>query len=91
MPLRIHAPLISLSKAEIIRRGTALGVDFSQTVSCYQADAAGPGLRPLRFLPAAARGLRRRRGGRSHPLPVIGRGQSGIIRAPLPGGPLAQW
>jgi 7-cyano-7-deazaguanine synthase len=40
-PLEIHAPLIQLSKAEIIRRGLALGVDYGLTVSCYQADAAG--------------------------------------------------
>lgn len=39
--LRIHAPLQTLSKAEIIRRGAALGVDYAQTVSCYQADAVG--------------------------------------------------
>ena len=39
--LRIRAPLIALSKAEIIRRGTALGVDYGLTVSCYQADASG--------------------------------------------------
>ncbi|MBI4988739.1 MAG: 7-cyano-7-deazaguanine synthase QueC [Rhodocyclales bacterium] len=39
--LRIHAPLISLSKADIIRRGSALGVDYGLTVSCYQADDAG--------------------------------------------------
>ena len=39
--LAIHAPLIDLSKAEIIRTGSALGVDFGLTVSCYQADAAG--------------------------------------------------
>ncbi|MCX7897108.1 MAG: 7-cyano-7-deazaguanine synthase QueC [Rhodocyclaceae bacterium] len=38
---RIHAPLIHLSKAEIIRRGLALGVDYALTVSCYQADAEG--------------------------------------------------
>lgn len=38
---RVHAPLISLSKAEIIRRGSALGVDYSLTVSCYQADGQG--------------------------------------------------
>jgi len=38
---RIHTPLIQLSKAEIIRRGAALGVDFGETVSCYQADEAG--------------------------------------------------
>ncbi|HMA11219.1 MAG TPA: 7-cyano-7-deazaguanine synthase QueC [Steroidobacteraceae bacterium] len=38
---RIQAPLISLSKADIIRTGVSLGVDYSQTVSCYQADATG--------------------------------------------------
>jgi 7-cyano-7-deazaguanine synthase len=37
----IHAPLIRLTKADIIRKGAALGVDFAQTVSCYQADAQG--------------------------------------------------
>lgn len=40
-PTRIHAPLIKLFKSEIIRRGAGLGVDYSQTVSCYQADAEG--------------------------------------------------
>lgn len=39
--IRIHAPLIELSKAEIIRRGAALGVDYAITVSCYQPDDAG--------------------------------------------------
>ena len=39
--LRIRTPLIELSKAGIIRRGTALGVDFGTTISCYQADAEG--------------------------------------------------
>jgi 7-cyano-7-deazaguanine synthase len=39
--LTIHTPIITLSKAEIIQRGTALGVDYSLTVSCYQADAQG--------------------------------------------------
>lgn len=39
--LHIHAPLIDLSKADIIRRGLALGVDYSLTVSCYQADDNG--------------------------------------------------
>ena len=38
---RIHAPLMRLSKADIAREGERLGVDFSQTVSCYQADAEG--------------------------------------------------
>lgn len=39
--LHVHAPLIDLSKAEIIRRGVSLGIDYALTVSCYQADAAG--------------------------------------------------
>ena len=37
----VHAPLISMSKAQIIQSGIRLGVDFAMTVSCYQADAAG--------------------------------------------------
>ena len=39
--LTVHAPLQHMSKAEIIRQGLALGVDFSRTVSCYQADESG--------------------------------------------------
>jgi 7-cyano-7-deazaguanine synthase len=38
---KIHTPLIHLSKAEIIRQGTQLGVDYGLTISCYAADAAG--------------------------------------------------
>lgn len=40
-PVRIEAPLVRLSKAEIIREGVRLGVDYALTVSCYQADEAG--------------------------------------------------
>jgi len=40
-PLKLHAPLIDLSKAAIIRRGTLLGIDYGLTVSCYQADESG--------------------------------------------------
>lgn len=40
-PLTVHAPLLHLSKAEIICRGMELGVDYSMTVSCYQADEQG--------------------------------------------------
>jgi len=40
-PCRIHTPLIGWSKAEIVREGTRLKVDYRQTVSCYQADAEG--------------------------------------------------
>jgi 7-cyano-7-deazaguanine synthase len=41
MSFRITTPLIDLTKAQIIARGVALGVDFSLTVSCYQADEEG--------------------------------------------------
>ena len=44
-PLKILAPLLQLSKADIIRRGLALGVDYGLTLSCYDPDAAG---RPCR-------------------------------------------
>ena len=40
-PLTISAPLIAMTKAEIIRAGVKLGVDYALTVSCYQADAHG--------------------------------------------------
>ncbi|WP_019583989.1 7-cyano-7-deazaguanine synthase QueC [Thioalkalivibrio sp. ALE16] len=40
-PWEVRAPLMHLSKAEIIRAGSELGVDYSRTVSCYQADAEG--------------------------------------------------
>jgi 7-cyano-7-deazaguanine synthase len=39
--LRVHAPLMAMSKADIVREGARLGVDFGLTVSCYQADDAG--------------------------------------------------
>ena len=41
--LSIHAPLIALSKSEIILKGHALGVDYGETVSCYQLDEQGAG------------------------------------------------
>lgn len=37
----VHTPLIDLSKADIIRKGTRLGVDYAQTISCYDADTRG--------------------------------------------------
>jgi 7-cyano-7-deazaguanine synthase len=40
-PLTLHAPLLHLSKAEIVRQGAQLGVDYASTVSCYQADEQG--------------------------------------------------
>jgi 7-cyano-7-deazaguanine synthase len=41
VPFKIQAPLIEMSKADIIRAGTLLGVDYGMTVSCYQADTEG--------------------------------------------------
>ena len=40
-PMQVVAPLIDMSKAQIVREGMRLGVDFASTVSCYQADADG--------------------------------------------------
>ena len=40
-PVEIRAPLVNMTKAKIITRGTELGVDYSQTVSCYRADSEG--------------------------------------------------
>jgi 7-cyano-7-deazaguanine synthase len=40
-PFSIHTPLINLSKADIIKLGVGLGVDYAQTISCYAADAQG--------------------------------------------------
>lgn len=39
--LHIHTPLIDLTKAQIIQRGLALGVDYAQTVTCYDPSPAG--------------------------------------------------
>ena len=39
--IRVHAPLMDMSKADIAREGARLGIDFSATVSCYSADAEG--------------------------------------------------
>ena len=39
--LHVHAPLLRMSKSQIVREGLRLGVDFSATVSCYRADAEG--------------------------------------------------
>jgi len=41
VPLTIHTPIIHMTKADIVREGTRLGVDYALTVSCYQADGDG--------------------------------------------------
>ena len=59
--LRIHTPLLRLTKAEIVALARELGLDFSLTHSCYDPDAGGSPVRAVRFLPAAAKGIRRGR------------------------------
>lgn len=39
--IKIHTPLVNLTKSEIIRKGTALGVDYSETISCYSPSHSG--------------------------------------------------
>ena len=51
--MHIHAPLIRLGKADIVREGLRLGVDFAATVSCYQADERRARLRRVRCVPLA--------------------------------------
>ena len=68
-PFRVLAPLLHLSKADIIRLGAALGLDYGLTHSCYAPHAGRAAVRPLRQLPPAREGLRR---GRPH-RPVIAR------------------
>lgn len=41
LPIKIHAPLLNLSKGEIIKHGAALGVDYALSISCYMADEQG--------------------------------------------------
>ena len=53
----IHAPLSGMTKADIIRTGARLGVDYGLTHCCYDPDAARPGVRAVRQLPAAQEGL----------------------------------
>ena len=59
-PVTIHTPLIHWTKAQIIRRGLELGVDYALTSSCYAPRARRPGLRSLRCLPAATARVRRK-------------------------------
>ena len=56
---RIRAPLLHLSKAQIIQRGLALGLDYGLTHSCYDPEAGRRAVRPLRQLQAARTGIRR--------------------------------
>ena len=55
---RVHAPLIELSKAGIIRKGIRLGIDYAETVSCYSADADGRACRHCDACRLRAEGFR---------------------------------
>ena len=59
--MKIHTPLIQLSKCDIIKLGAELGVDFRLTHSCYDPDENGPPVRSLRLLPAAPARVSRKR------------------------------
>ena len=65
LKFKIHTPLITMTKAEIIRRGTQLGVDYRTDAQLLRSRPAGPALRPVRRLPVAAQGICRGRAGRS--------------------------
>ena len=80
--MNIHAPLIELSKADIIRRGMALGVDYAATISCYQPDTQGRACGRCDSCRLRACGIRGGGNPRSHALQMKGRRGSGIIRAP---------
>ena len=84
---RARAADAACRKADIVREGMRLGVDFSQTVSCYQADDEGRACGRLRCLPPARRGLRRRRRGRSDALRYLAR----RMRTPATPGCLFRW
>ena len=68
LKFKIHTPLMHWTKAEIIRRGTELGVDYGLTHSCYDPDPAGTGCGRCDCLPAAAQRIRR--GGPGRPAAV---------------------
>jgi 7-cyano-7-deazaguanine synthase len=57
-PIRIHAPLLRSTKADIVRRAAALGVDFSLTLSCYRPGPAGEGCGSCDACLLRARGFR---------------------------------
>ena len=67
--LKIHAPLMQLTKAEIIRRGLELGVDYGMTHSCYDPDAEGRACGHCDSCLLRLRGLRGRRDRRPRSIP----------------------
>ena len=77
--LRVHAPLQFMSKADIVREGMRLGVDFAADRVVLPGRRPGPRLRPLRRLPPARRGLRRRRRGRPDPLRLSDRAAQVVV------------
>jgi 7-cyano-7-deazaguanine synthase len=74
-PLRIHTPLIALTKREIIARGLALGVDYSVTRSCYDPGPAGEGCGRCDSCQLRLRGFAEN--GITDPAPYLGRMATG--------------
>ncbi len=87
MAFKIVTPLIDLTKAQIIQRGVSLGVDYSLTVSCYQADADGRACGSCDSCRLRRAGFRvRRRAGPDAVFSMNFRASLGMMRAPS-GGP----
>ena len=61
LPVTIHAPLLTMTKAQIVKTGTALGVDYSLTVSCYDASPEGEACGRCDSCVLRARGFREAR------------------------------
>ena len=81
----IHAPLIKLSKAEIIREGQRLGIDYANTVSCYAADEAGRACGLCDACRLRAQGFHVVREEPDHPdLPALLESARGMARACAP-------
>ena len=82
--LRVLAPLINLSKAQIIRRGMALGVDYAPDPQLLRSHRRRRAVRPLRQLPAARPGVQRGRHRRSGAAPESSRDRTVVLPRSVP-------
>ena len=84
---RVHAPLLSMTKADIIREGVRLGVRLRADAQLLRPGRGGPGVRPVRLVPAAAEGLRRGRRPGPGGVPIAFAPARGRMTAHGPGPP----
>ncbi len=85
MKFKIHAPLINMTKAEIIKKGTEIGVDYSLTWSCYDPQPVhSPSLPPVKDQTVIPSFGKSRNLGTNRPRWVVTRGQGGIIDSITP-------